>query len=152
MSAVMIWSSCFLIPIVRRYPLTEKPLIRVLLLLPGYPAIPAWIPPTLKGLESVVSLGADDPGVATAKQLDDRIWLLWNQDANFLLFRPNRKVDKTIIAGAACIVETDEESRPVSMSEKQLAYWHTRFAYPEVFTDMEILNAQFEENDTFWKR
>ena len=152
MSVVMTWSSYYLILIVRRCPLTEKPLIRVLLLLPGYPAIPSWIPPTLKGLESAVSLGADDPGNATAKQLDDRIWLLWNQDANFLLFRPNRKIGKTIIPGAACIVETDEESRPVSMSEKQLAYWHARFAYPEVFTDMEILNSQFEENDTFWKR
>ena len=97
MSAVMIWSSCFLIPIVRRCLLTEKPLIRVLLLLPGYPAIPSWIPPTLKGLESAVSLGADDPGNATAKQLDDRIWLLWNQDANFLLFRPNRRIGKTIL-------------------------------------------------------
>ena len=144
MSAVMIWSSCYLILIVRRCPLTEKPLIRVLLLLPGYPAISAWIPPTLKGLESVVSLGADDPGNATAKQLDDRIWLLWNQDANFLLFRPNRKIGKTIIPGAACIVETDEESRPVSMTERQFAFWHARFAFPEVFTDVELLNAQFE--------
>ena len=132
--------------------MTEKPLIRVLLLLPGYSATPAWIEPTLKGLESAVSIGADDPCRPAAKQLDDRIWLLWNQDANFLLFRPNRKIGKTIIAGAACIVETDERSRPVSMSEKQLAYWHARFAYPEVFTDMEILNAQFEENDTVWKR
>jgi hypothetical protein len=145
LSVVMTWNSCFLILIVRRCPLTEKPLIRVLLLLPGYPAIPSWIPPTLKGLESVVSLGADDPGVATAKQLDDRIWLLWNQDANFLLFRPNRKIGKTIIPGAACIVETDEETRPISMSDRQFAFWHTRFAFPEVFTDMEILDSQFEE-------
>lgn len=144
MSAVMIWSSCFLIPIVRHCPLIEKPLIRVLLLLPGYPAIPAWIPPTLKGLESVVSLGADDPGNATAKQLDDRIWLLWNQDANFLVFQPNRKIGKTIIPGAACIVETDKESRPISMTERQFAFWHARFAFPEVFTDIELLNAQFE--------
>lgn len=144
MSVVMTWSNCFLIPIVRRCPLTEKPLIRVLLLLPGYPAIPAWIPPTLKGLESVVSLGADDPGNATAKQLDDRIWLLWNQDANSLLFHPNRKIGKTIIPGAACIVETDEESRPVSMTERQFAFWHAKFAFPEVFTDIELLNAQFE--------
>ena len=140
----MIWSNCLPIPIVRRCPLTEKPLIRVLLLLPGYPAIPAWIPPTLKGLESVVSLGADDPGAATAKQLDDRIWLLWNQDANFLVFHPNRKIGKTIIPGAACIVETDEETRPVFMSERQFAFWHARFAFPEVFTDIELLNAQFE--------
>ena len=125
--------------------MTEKPLIRVLLLLPGYPAIPAWIVPTLKGLESAVSIGADDPCRPVAKQLDDRLWLLWNQDSNFLLFRPNRKIGKTIIAGAACIVETDEESRPISMSEKQLAYWHARFAFPEVFTDMEILDSQFEE-------
>ena len=143
----MIWSSCFLIPIARRYPLTEKPLIRVLLLLPGYPAIPAWIPPTLKGLESVVSPGADDPGNATTKQLDDRIWLLWNQDANFLVFRPNRKIGKTIIPGAACIVETDEEARPVSMGERQFAFWHARFAFPEVFTDREILDAQFDSLD-----
>ena len=144
MSVVMTWNNCFLILIVRRCPLTEKPLIRVLLLLPGYPAIPAWIPPTLKGLESVVSLGADDPGVATAKQLDDRIWLLWNQDANFLVFHPNRKIGKTIIPGAACIVETDKESRPISMTERQFAFWHARFAFPEVFTDIELLNAQFE--------
>lgn len=129
--------------------MTEKPLIRVLLLLPGYPATPAWIEPTLKGLESAVSMGADDPCRSAAKQLDNRIWLLWNQDANFLLFRPNRKIGKTIIAGAACIMETDEESRPVSISENQLTYWHERFAYPEVFTDIEILNAQFEENGTF---
>ena len=125
--------------------MTEKPLIRVLLLLPGYPAIPAWVPPTLKGLESVVSLGADDPCNATAKQLDDRIWLLWNQNANFLLFRPNRKIGKSIIPGAACIVETDEETRPVSMGDQQFAFWHARFAFPEVFTDREILDAQFEE-------
>lgn len=144
MSVVMTWSSYYLILIVRRCPLTEKPLIRVLLLLPGYPAISAWIPPTLKGLESAVSLGADDPGNATAKQLDDRIWLLWNQDANFLVFHPNRKIGKTIIPGAACIVETDEETRPVSMSERRFAFWHARFAFPEVFTDIELLNAQFE--------
>ena len=129
--------------------MTEKPLIRVLLLLPGYPAISAWIPPTLKGLESVVSLGADDPGNATATQLDDRIWLLWNQDANFLVFHPNRKIGKTIIPGAACIVETDEESRPISMTERQFAFWYARFASPEVFTDMELLNAQFEEVRTY---
>ena len=132
-------------PIVRRCPLTEKPLMRVLLLLPGYPAIPAWIPPTLKSLESVVSLGADDPCNATAKQLDDRIWLLWNQEANFLLFCPNRKIGKSIIPGAACIVETDEETRPVPMGDRQFAFWHARFAFPEVFTDREILDAQFEE-------
>ena len=143
MSAVMTWSNCFLIPIVRLCPLTEKPLIRGLLLLPGYPAIPTWIPATLKGLESVVSIGADDPCQPIAKQLDDRIWVLWSQEANFLLFRPNRKIG--IIAGAACIVETDEERRPISMSDRQFATWHARFAYPEVFTDMEILDAQFEE-------
>ena len=125
--------------------MTEKPLIRVLLLLPGYPAIPAWIPTTLKGLESVVSIGADDPCQPIAKQLDDRIWVLWCREANFLLFRPNRKIGKTIIAGAACIIETDEETRPISMSDRQFAFWHARFAYPEVFTDMEILDAQFEE-------
>lgn len=148
MSAVMIWSSCLPIPIVRRCPLTEKPLIRILLLLPGYPAIPAWIPPTLKGLESAVSIGADDPCQPIAKQLDDRIWVLWSQEANFLLFRPNRKIGKTIIAGAACIVETDEETRPISMSDRQFSFWHARFAYPEVFTDMEILDSQFEEINT----
>ena len=152
MSAGMIWSSCFLIPIVRHYPLTEKPLIRVLLLLPGYPAISAWISPTLKGFESAVSLGADDPGVATAKQLDDRIWLLWNQDANFLVFQPNRKIGKAIIPGAACIVETDKESRPISMTERQFAFWHARFAFPEVFTDREILYTQFEEVQTNERR
>lgn len=125
--------------------MTEKPLIRVLLLLPGYPAIPAWIPPTLKGLESVVSIGTDDPCQVVAKRIDSRIWVLWSQEANFLVFRPNRRIGKAIIPGAACIVETDEETRPVSMSKTQFACWHVRFAYPEVFTDMEILDAQFEE-------
>ena len=128
--------------------MTKKPLIRVLLLLPGYPATPAWIEPSLKVLESAISIGADDPCKPASKKLTNRIWILWNSEANFLVFRPNRKIGKSILFGAACIVETDENARPVSMSEKQFAYWHAMFAYPEVFTDMEIIDAQFEETQT----
>ena len=114
--------------------------IRALLVSPmEHPKI-VYLNPTKQ--ELICTLG--DVEELESKKIAKNIYVIYDGEAFLSNAEPNRKIGKTIIVGNLCIVATDDQSVPISLSDEQLLTYAVRFWNIEEFESLDVTESNID--------
>lgn len=111
--------------------------IRTLLLAPMERPRIVYLNPTKQEFYSM--LGATD--VLESKRIAKNVYALYDGEAFLSDAEPNRRIGKSIIVGNMCVVATDEDSVPISLTDEQLLTYAMKFWNIEEFDNIDVVES-----------
>lgn len=118
-----------------------KPKIKTLMIEPGKTPEIYYIEPTIKAFRNEVNKGSLSDGDIEAKRIISGVYAIFHKDRFLTSLMPNRAIEDDIISGTMFIVATDDNKKPISLSDAQTSIFTLRFWNPETFDDMDVMEA-----------
>ena len=105
----------------------------------------------LDSLQKAVSEGCEHQGLIEIIPIAEGVAILCNEEGKLLGLQGNRRLGNDILVGTFYVVGEDEEGNLCSLTDKKMAFYHTMFLKPEVFSEGEIEASLFFEILGSWE-